>query len=163
MKIRGNTVGTTLRPEQNLVKATDLTPEEKALARANIGAAAEGSGGGSEAYVLIGEPDGSVSNFDETKANAAAESGTLYFTAPVYGYFLIPCVEWGAGRFLFKGFVDLMGTDKMAKVSVYQIIGQGVWEHTPVAFAKAEDLGDIASALDHIIALQEALIGGGGK
>ena len=40
MKIRGNTVGTTLRPEKNLVKATDLTPEEQAQARANIGAPA---------------------------------------------------------------------------------------------------------------------------
>lgn len=38
MKIRGNTVGTTLKPEKNLVKATDLTDEEKAQARANIGA-----------------------------------------------------------------------------------------------------------------------------
>ena len=38
MKIRGNTIGTTLKPEKNLVKATDLTEEEKAQARANIGA-----------------------------------------------------------------------------------------------------------------------------
>ena len=38
MKIRGNTVGTPLKPEKNLVKATDLNPEEKAQARANIGA-----------------------------------------------------------------------------------------------------------------------------
>ena len=39
MKIRGNTVGTPIKPEKNLVKATDLTEEEKAQARENIGAA----------------------------------------------------------------------------------------------------------------------------
>lgn len=40
MKIRGNTIGTTIKPEKNLVKATDLTPEEQEQARANIGALA---------------------------------------------------------------------------------------------------------------------------
>ena len=44
MKIRGNTVGTPLRPEVVLTKASDLTEEQKAQARANIGAAAEESG-----------------------------------------------------------------------------------------------------------------------
>lgn len=39
MKIRGNTVGTTLRPEVILTKATALTEEQKAKARENIGAA----------------------------------------------------------------------------------------------------------------------------
>lgn len=38
MKIRGNTVGTTVKPERVLVKATDLTEEQKAQARENIGA-----------------------------------------------------------------------------------------------------------------------------
>ena len=42
-KIRGNTVGTTLRPGKALVKATNLTTEEKALARTNIGAASQES------------------------------------------------------------------------------------------------------------------------
>ena len=37
-KIRGNTVGTTIKPERNLVKATNLTEEEKAQVRDNIGA-----------------------------------------------------------------------------------------------------------------------------
>ena len=39
MKIRGNTVGTNMKPEKNLVKATNLTEEEKVMARENIGAA----------------------------------------------------------------------------------------------------------------------------
>ena len=37
MKIRGNTIGTTIKPEKNLVKATNLTEAEKAQARENIG------------------------------------------------------------------------------------------------------------------------------
>ena len=39
MIIRGGTVSTPIKPERNLVKATNLTEEEKAQARANIGAA----------------------------------------------------------------------------------------------------------------------------
>ena len=52
MKIRGNTVGTNIKPEKILVKATNLTEEEKAQARANIGAAAVGEGGGSSAMIV---------------------------------------------------------------------------------------------------------------
>lgn len=37
MKIRGNVVGTTQKPEKVIVKATDLTDDEKAQARSNIG------------------------------------------------------------------------------------------------------------------------------
>ena len=46
MKIRGNTIGTPIKPEKNILKATDLTEAEKAQARENIGAAAVGEGGG---------------------------------------------------------------------------------------------------------------------
>ena len=38
MKVRGVTVGTPLKPEKSIVKATDLTDEQKAQARENIGA-----------------------------------------------------------------------------------------------------------------------------
>lgn len=38
MKIRGNTIGTPIKPEKNIIKATDLTEAEKAQARENIGA-----------------------------------------------------------------------------------------------------------------------------
>lgn len=40
MKIRGNTVGTTIAPEKVLVKSENMTPEEQAQARQNIGAMA---------------------------------------------------------------------------------------------------------------------------
>ena len=51
MKIRGNTIGTPLKPGKNLVKATDLTPEEQAQARQNIGAAAIGEGSNGDCNV----------------------------------------------------------------------------------------------------------------
>jgi hypothetical protein len=38
MKIMGVTVGTPIKPEKNLVKATGLSAEEQAQARENIGA-----------------------------------------------------------------------------------------------------------------------------
>ena len=38
MKISGVTVGTPLKPEKSIVKATELTEEQKAQARENIGA-----------------------------------------------------------------------------------------------------------------------------
>ena len=47
MKIRGNTVGTPIRPEKVVVKCQNLTEEEKATARNNIGALSENINGGS--------------------------------------------------------------------------------------------------------------------
>ena len=38
-KIRGSVITTPIKPEKSIVKATDLTDEQKAQARANIGAA----------------------------------------------------------------------------------------------------------------------------
>lgn len=62
MKIRGNTVGTTLNPEASLLLSTGLTEEQKAQARANIGASAVGEGGNGESGVSptvdIAEIDG---------------------------------------------------------------------------------------------------------
>lgn len=54
MAIRGNTIGTPIKPEINLVKATDLTDKEKAQVLENIGAAPAGSGAGGS-YVLTEE------------------------------------------------------------------------------------------------------------
>ena len=37
-KIRGNVIGTPIKPEKSIVKATDLTDEQKTQVRENIGA-----------------------------------------------------------------------------------------------------------------------------
>ena len=60
MKIRGNTIGTNIKPEKNLVKATDLTPEEQAQARKNIGAAQDSSAASDDKYFDI-DYDGKIS------------------------------------------------------------------------------------------------------
>lgn len=52
--IRGNTVGTPIKPEKNLLKATDLTEEEKAQARSNVGLGTFKEGTG-EKSVVIGD------------------------------------------------------------------------------------------------------------
>lgn len=41
MKIRGNTIGTTQKPEATLLATTGLTEKQKAQARENIGAVAD--------------------------------------------------------------------------------------------------------------------------
>lgn len=104
MKIRGNTVGTNVKPESVLIKATDLTEEQKTQARANIGAAKEGSGGGG----------GSSVEFDTT--------------------------------------LSIEGAAADAKA-----VGDRFFE-IDVAFELT--IGDIDTALDSIIAIQNTLIGG---
>lgn len=52
MKIRGNTVGTPINPKKVLVRSENLTEEEKAIARANIGAVNVSEDGSS---ILLGE------------------------------------------------------------------------------------------------------------
>lgn len=53
MKIRGNTVGTTLKPEQAVVRCKNLTEEQKAQARENIDAA-DVSGNWHASYKITG-------------------------------------------------------------------------------------------------------------
>ena len=86
MKIIGNTVGTTLKPETALVKCQNLTEEEKAIARKNIGAAAEnGSGGGVGQYETITEQVVSDADFSiDGFCRPAPKSGELFGTNTSY-------------------------------------------------------------------------------
>lgn len=73
MKIRGNTVGTTIAPEKVLVKSGNLTEEEKAQARKNIGASAVGEGGGSvEGAVLYTEQELTWQQQEQARTNIGA-------------------------------------------------------------------------------------------
>ena len=81
-KIRGNTVGTTLKPDKSLVKATNLTEEEKAIVRKNIGAAAEN---GADHYETITEQIVSDSDFSiDGFCRPAPKSGELFGTNTGY-------------------------------------------------------------------------------
>ena len=74
MKIRGNTIGTPIKPEKNILKATDLTEEEKKQARGNIGATAVyvGSGEMPEGYDIQIDPSGDIITL-ESLAQAVAD------------------------------------------------------------------------------------------
>lgn len=74
MKIRGNSVGTTIEPKKVLVKSENLTEEEKAKARENIGAAAIGSGGGSVEGAVLYTPQTLTAN---QKAQARTNIGAV--------------------------------------------------------------------------------------
>lgn len=82
MKIRGNSVGTTIEPKKVLVKSENLTEEEKAIARENIGAAAIGSGGGSvEGAVLYTQQTLTTEQQAQTRRNiGAAADGAVVKT-----------------------------------------------------------------------------------
>ena len=76
MKIRGNTIGTNIKPEKNLVKATDLTDKEMAKARANIGAASANTPT-DERYFDINY-DGVISLKPEYRGDTTATYATNY-------------------------------------------------------------------------------------
>ena len=75
MKIRGNTVGTTIKPEQAVVKCQNLTEEQKAQARENIGAAAA-----SGQYELI-EDITLAETVAEFRRNTTPDGSEYNFTA----------------------------------------------------------------------------------
>lgn len=93
MRIRGNVVGTPIKPEKVLVKATDLTEAEKAQARANIGVTGEGGGDSGTDYGLTPQKYGAKADgvTDDTVAIQAAfdachaaGGGTVRFPKGVY-------------------------------------------------------------------------------
>ena len=82
MKIRGNTVGTPIKPKQVLVKCEDLTPEEQAQVREKIGAASAKAIGDIESALdeIIGIQDGIL--------------GTVNFTYDGAYYHTLPGMTW---------------------------------------------------------------------
>lgn len=96
MKIRGNTVGTPMRPEKFLVKARNLNEEEKAQARANIGAAAEGDspGGSGVSALIVTMSEDSIASHTPAQILAHMQNGGVVYLNP-YGYegTLVPCTE----------------------------------------------------------------------
>ena len=95
MKIRGNTVGTPIKPEKVVVKCQNLTEEEKAQARENIGAAAVSGQYELIEDITIGEavtrvsrivdPDGNAYNFEAVRVivltSVASSKYSLTFQA----------------------------------------------------------------------------------
>lgn len=144
MKIRGNTIGTPIKPEKNLVKATGLSSEEQAQARLNIGTAG----------VFVAEY-GVTPNADMEEAYKA---GKALFCRD--GIYLTPLYHrTSGGSFVF------MSNDSESQTNRYCGITSG-WNKktTKLCATKFNDIdetiGDIETALDSIIEIQNSLIGG---
>ena len=105
MKIRGNTIGTTMKPEKTVVKCKNLTEEEKAIARANIGAASEEIIGmidnalsaiieEQEMYISIGDNVQTIAFFINNEEHIAEAGMTFYQWAnSKYSHGLAYCTE----------------------------------------------------------------------
>ena len=90
MKIRGNTVGTTIKPEKAVVKCHNLTDEEKILARTNIGAASQESVSAIEQQLadLLYNPI-TISSFtakDTTTGKSTFEIGSPAITSVTFAW-----------------------------------------------------------------------------
>ena len=170
MKIRGNLVGTNQKPEKVVVMATDLTPEQQAKARENIGAAAECAG------VLNVTTD-----FDTMKASHTSKEiydhiqngGTVFCDGIVIGEsYEELAVCYAVAHFqendeLVSGTAMQLTIDKNGTVVwVQSFIGLLDDDKTAPGYTWssqkiATEIGSIETALDSIIAIQNSLMGGG--
>ena len=169
MIIRGNTIGTPLKPEKNLVKATDLTDEEKAQVRKNIGAVASVNNvkpdeNGNVQIETGGErPPLVVTYANHDRANS--DSPTIYNhiinggTAVFYdGNAYLTLQSCSSGYAVFgkmdvddRNYVIVVGEQGEVYHNNNKLVSIDYFDKT---------IGDISSALDSIIAMQEELIGG---
>ena len=146
MKIRGNAIGTTMKPENNLVKAKSLTDEQKAQARKNIGAMQNGL---ADRYLNMGDhPIGNVLSLHFTptdKDDDAISIRQISSTVDDNGSYIggVFAFVYPDGHVILRGVAD--GVEDNDAATVGQL-------NTAV--------GDIETALDSIISIQESLIGG---
>ena len=77
MKIRGNTIGTPIKPEQNIIKATNLTEVEKEQARLNIGVDLNNYYDKEFIDPIIEDADRRLTNLEETAAQAVQDFETI--------------------------------------------------------------------------------------
>lgn len=158
MKIRGNTVGTTIKPEKTVVKCEKLTEEEKTIARANIGAT-------SMLIVTIGE-DGKASHTSAEILAYVQAGGTVVLDTWNEMFANLTTVDVGMAYFAYVDISDEAG----GLLGSYTIDYEG---NAHASFSQFRDdnelenyidekIGLIDSALDSIIAIQNELIGGDG-
>lgn len=92
MKIRGNTVGTTQKPESVLVKSKAMTEEQKAQARKNIGAAGQ----------IVNTAEGTLVNITDS-AYATVDDLKAYIPANTDGVNELNLTVCGKNLFDFVG------------------------------------------------------------
>lgn len=138
MKIRGTTITTPIKPEAVVVKCQNLTDEQKTQARENIGAVGHGENinlRGQEIHnanaVCIGIP-----SVDDGFYMSWETSTENYAVARFYG-------ARGDEATILRGVAP----------------GEEDWDAVTVAQLNTV-VGDVETALDGIIAIQNSLIGG---
>lgn len=159
MKIRGNVVGTPLKPERAVVAATNLTPAQQKQARENIGVC----------DLIVTVTNGVVSHTNSQIYEHVQNGGVAYlqydFLMPlsvtetsatcayVYDDGIIDYFEIYDGSFNKAEFY-------FATSEQYYDLKQKVEGLSNISQDHDEQLGDIDTALDSIIAIQNSLIGG---
>ena len=148
MKIRGNTVGTTLKPERAVVAATNLTPEQQKQARDNIGASA----------LIVTVTDGVASHTAPQICEHIQNGGVAYISQN--GWYMPIC-------FAYPNYAQAYDVADDWLIGHYDIGEDGEVVEQTIDFARSDrvtdienQLGDIDTALDSIIAIQNSLIGG---
>ena len=158
MKIRGNTVGTTIKPEKTVVKCKTLVEEEKAIARANIGAS-------STIIVTIG--DNNKASHTSREIYEHVQNGDLVMLDTGYDMFSnLTTVDPGAAYFAYVDILDeaggLLGSHKIDYEGNAQYNFSQFRDSLEFENYIYEQLGPIDSALDSILKIQNELIGGDG-
>lgn len=199
MKIRGNTVGTTLKPEKAIVKCQNLTEVEKAQVRENIGAVGtddvrymqetlngldgevsglhdavqgvsdrvttlenSGGSGGASALIVVAEDGEETSHSSDDIYHHVRNGGSVTLSYNERYYNLLSVTE---DEYAWFAYIDDGGS-----AHIVGILGNEVEPYeqtyataTYVDRAIETVVGDVETALDHIIVMQNSLIGGDGS
>lgn len=169
MKIRGNTVGTTLKPEAALVKSGNLTEGEKAIAREHIGA--------DVFYVTVTTSEDGTLTANKTFAEVKAAYDSGRSLSLLYGGVVLPlfsidenAIDFTRTHTSLHYVVSIKSNNEVDAYLNSIDLGQFSNSSEPPKSRYASvgtvqsmidnTVGDIETALDSIIATQESLIGG---
>lgn len=161
MKIRGNTVGTTIKPEKTVVKCETLVEEEKAIARANIGA--------SSTIVVTIDENNKASHTPNEIYQHVQNGGLVVLDAGFEMYMNLTSAESYIVHFSYLYMTqDTGGADAVAMLADFIIDLDGnvdsrfmnLWDSMIIENYIYDQLGPIDSALDAILKIQNELIGG---
>ena len=163
MKIRGNTVGTTIKPEKTVVKCETLVEEEKAIARANIGA--------SSTIIVTIDEDNKASHTTREIYEHVQNGDLVVLDTGIEMFANLTIAESYRATFSYLDVVGDTGNgDAAAMLGSYSIDSDGnidvdfinLVDDTTASKYVEDKLGPIDSALDAILKIQNELIGGDG-
>ena len=151
MKIRGNAIGTTMKPENNLVKAKSLTDEQKERVRKNFDAMQNGKADSDLNMDYNGIRNLYGIELVSSKSQNVDPASVYINASPVYN---------SDGTDVVSGIVEFYESHHDGLV-VLRHIDNGIRDNDAATVGQLNAaVGDIETALDRIIAIQESLIGG---